>query len=90
MNIEIRLEISIPMFNCAAVKKWKQLVTWLLSYRPKCIADTECNFSRKRNVFILATEKYNPFTMALKLVSNWFKPVWPNQIYYVVYRKWFP
>ena len=33
-----------------------------------------------------------PFTLALKLVSNrfTFKPVWPNHIYYVVYRKRFP
>jgi len=35
---------------------------------------------------------YSPFTVALKPVSNrfTFKPVWPNHIHYVVYRKWFP
>ena len=32
-----------------------------------------------------------PFTLALKPVSNLFtfKPVWPNHIHYVVYRKRF-
>ena len=41
------------MFNCAAVKKWKRSVAWFLSYGAKCIADVECNFSRKHNVFTL-------------------------------------
>ena len=34
----------------------------------------------------------SPFTLALKPVSNRFrfKPVWPNYIHHVVYRKQFP
>ena len=46
-------EISIQMFSCAAVKNWKWSVAWFLSYRAKCIADTEHNFSKKCHVFML-------------------------------------
>jgi len=53
MKIEIRHEIGILMFNCAAVKKWKRSVAWFPSYGAKRIADTECKVSRKRNVFTL-------------------------------------
>ena len=52
-KIEIRLEIGISMFNCPAVKKWKRSVAWFPSYGAKRIKDTECKFSRKRNVFML-------------------------------------
>ena len=53
MKIEIRPEIGIPMCNCAAGKKWKRSVAWFPSYRAKCVADAERNFSRKRNGFML-------------------------------------
>jgi len=53
MKIEIRLEISISMFNCAAVKKWKRSVAWFPSYGAKRITDTERKFSRKCNAFML-------------------------------------
>ena len=46
MNVKIRPEIGITMCNCAAEKKWKRSVAWFLSYRAKCMADAECNFSR--------------------------------------------
>ena len=52
-KIEIRPEISVSMFNCAAVKKWQWSVTWFQSYGAKCIGDAEHKFSRKRNVFTL-------------------------------------
>ena len=41
------------MFNCVAVKKWKQLVAWFPSHGVNCTVDMECNFSRKRDVFML-------------------------------------
>ena len=37
MKIEIRPEISIPMCNCAAGKKWKRSAAWFPSYRAKCV-----------------------------------------------------
>ena len=36
MEIETRLEITIPMCNCAAEKNWKRSVAWFSSYRAKC------------------------------------------------------
>ena len=53
MKIEIRPEVSILMFNCAAVKKWKRSVAWFPNYGAKCIADAERKFPRKHNVFTL-------------------------------------
>ena len=53
MKIEIRPEISTPMFNCAAMKKWKWSFAWFPSYEAKRNADAECNFLRKHNVFTL-------------------------------------
>ena len=53
MKIEIRPEIGIPIFSCVARKKWKRSVAWFPSYRAKCVAEAERNFSRKRNVFML-------------------------------------
>ena len=53
MKIEVRPEISLSMFNCAAVKKWNRLVVWFPSYEAKRIADAERKFLRKRNVFTL-------------------------------------
>ena len=50
MKIEIKLEISIPMCNCAAGKKWKRSVAWFPSYRAKCVANVERKFSRKRTL----------------------------------------
>ena len=43
------------MFNCGAgaVKKWKRLVAWFLSYGVNCIVNAECNFSRKHDVFVV-------------------------------------
>ena len=41
MEIEIRPEIGILVFNCAAVKKWKQSVAWFPSYGVQRITDAE-------------------------------------------------
>ena len=46
MKIEIRPEIGISMFNCAAVKKWKRSVAWFASYGVKRIADAERNLRK--------------------------------------------
>ena len=59
MKIEIRPEIGISMFNCAAVKKWKWSVVWFLSYEAKHIADAECKFLRKRKRFYVVMVKCN-------------------------------
>ena len=53
MKIEIRPEINISMFNCAAVKKWKRSIARFPSYGAKHITDAERKFSRKCNVFTL-------------------------------------
>ena len=41
------------MCNCAAGKKWKRSAAWFPSYRAKCVADAERNFSTKRNAFTI-------------------------------------
>ena len=53
MKIKIRPEVGISMCNYAAVRKWKGSVAWFLSCRVKNIADVECKFSRKHNLFML-------------------------------------
>ena len=42
----------IDVYLCSR-NKWTRSVAWFLSYGAKCIADVECNFSRKHNVFTL-------------------------------------
>ena len=70
MKRYIRPEIGMPMLNCAVVKKWKRSVAWFPSYSAKCIADMECNFSRKRNVYtLLQSILMSPYTIVLRMCS---------------------
>ena len=41
------------MFNCAAVKKWKRLVVWFLSYGARCIADAERKFEKTQCFYVV-------------------------------------
>ena len=66
------------MFNCPAVKKRKQLVTWFLSYRPKCISDTERKFWENA-MFLYGLQKEVPkrirgiYTAALNQIETTLK-----------------
>ena len=57
MKIEIRLEIGIPMCNCVAEKQGSDRL--LGSQATERNADAERNFSRKCNVFYVATVNIN-------------------------------
>ena len=47
------------MFNCVAVKKWKQSVAWFPSYRVKCITDAQHKPFKKMQCFYVATVNFN-------------------------------
>ena len=65
MKIDIRPEIGISMFNCAAVKKWKRSVAWFLSYGAKRIVDTEC----QTQCFYVVTVNFNVVLRKIDLCS---------------------
>ena len=62
------------------------------SFVPQLITTT--NFPNILSCLVILSSpvRIAPFTLVLKPVSNrfTFKPVWPNHIHYVVYRKRFP
>ena len=53
------------MCNCASGKKWKRSVAWFPSYRVKCVADAERNFSRKCNVILMS-----PYTIVSRKFTH--------------------
>ena len=59
MKIEIRPEIDISMFSCAAVKKMEVIGCLVPSYGGKRIADAECKFSRRTQYFYTVTVNCN-------------------------------
>ena len=54
--MEMRPEIGISMFNCAAMNKWKRSVPWFPSYGAHGIAEAE---RKKTQCFYVVTVDRN-------------------------------